>query len=116
MPFQQVLTMPLIEVLIALAVVALIAWITNAHVSMPQTAKGVLNVVLGLIVVGMLLWLVNMYVPMAGSIKGILNIVVVVACCIWVLKAFGLWGQIVRFWHSFTSHNLTDHRTPSERV
>ncbi|HEY4361305.1 MAG TPA: Thivi_2564 family membrane protein [Bryobacteraceae bacterium] len=54
-------------------------------------------VVLTLIVVGMLLWLVNTYVPMAGSIKSILNVVVVVFVCVYLLKAFGLWGNVLNY-------------------
>jgi hypothetical protein len=53
-----------------------------------------------LIVVGMGLWLINTYIPMASSIKTILNVVVVVAVCVWVLKAVGLWGSV-------TSYRLT---------
>jgi hypothetical protein len=34
---------------------------------------------------------------MASSIKSILNVVVVVAVCIWVLQAVGLWGSITSF-------------------
>ncbi len=55
------------------------------------------NVVLTLIVAGIILWLINTYVPMAGSIKTILNIVVVVAVCVWVLQAFGLWQSVVSY-------------------
>jgi hypothetical protein len=50
-----------------------------------------------LIVVGMLLWLVNTYVPMASSIRSILNAVVVIAVVVWVLKAVGVWGQVVNY-------------------
>lgn len=53
-----------------------------------------LNVVIALIVVGVALWLINRYIPMASSIKTILNVVVVVAVCVWVLQAVGLWGQL----------------------
>jgi predicted membrane protein len=53
-----------------------------------------INLVIALIVVGMLLWLVNRYIPMAASIKTILNVVVVVAVCVWVLQATGLWGPL----------------------
>ncbi len=56
-----------------------------------------LNVVVFLIVVGVALYLVNRYVPMAGSIKSILNIVVVVAVCVWVLQAVGMWGDVTSF-------------------
>jgi undecaprenyl pyrophosphate phosphatase UppP len=52
------------------------------------------NLVVMLIVVGVALYLINRYIPMASSIKSILNIVVVVAVCVWVLQAVGLWGGI----------------------
>ena len=99
--------MSFIYILVALIVVGGVAWLTRTRIPIPAGFRNILDVVLGLIIVGMLLWLVNSYVPMAGSIKGLLNIVVVIACCVWVLKAFGLWDQLVRF-----SRNLTHHRTP----
>jgi thiol:disulfide interchange protein len=60
-----------------------------------------INIVIALIVVGVALWLINNFIPMAGSIKSILNIVVVVVVAVWVLKAFGMWGQVTsyRFTH-----------------
>jgi len=54
-------------------------------------------IVLVLIVVGMVLWLINTYIPMARSIKTILNAVVVIAVCVWVLKAAGLWTQVLNY-------------------
>jgi hypothetical protein len=54
-------------------------------------------IVLVLIVVGMALWLINNYIPMAGSIRTILNVVVVVAVCVWVLQAVGLWPYVVNY-------------------
>jgi hypothetical protein len=56
-----------------------------------------LNVVIVLIVVGVALYVVNTYIPMASSIKTILNIVVVVAVCVWVLQAMGLWNSVSNF-------------------
>lgn len=53
-----------------------------------------IDLVVMLIVVGVGLWLVNRFIPMASSIKTILNVVVVVAVCIWILKAVGLWGNL----------------------
>lgn len=53
-----------------------------------------INLVVTLIVVGVALWLVNRFIPMASSIKSILNVVVVVAVCVWVLQAAGLWNGI----------------------
>ena len=55
------------------------------------------NLVIALIVVGMALWLINRFIPMASSIKTILNVVVVVAVCVWVLQAVGLWGDVTHF-------------------
>jgi hypothetical protein len=56
-----------------------------------------LNVVIMLILVGVGLSLINRYIPMASSIKSILNVVVVVAVCVWVLQAAGLWGGVSSF-------------------
>ena len=56
-----------------------------------------LTIVITLIVIGVALWLVNTYIPMASSIKTILNIVVVLAVCVWVLKAVGLWGDMTNY-------------------
>jgi hypothetical protein len=55
------------------------------------------EIVLVLIVVGMALWLINAYIPMAGSIKTILNAVVVIAVVVWVLKAAGLWTDLLNY-------------------
>jgi hypothetical protein len=54
-------------------------------------------IVLALIVVGMGLWLINTFIPMAGSIKTILNVVVVISVCVWLLKSFGLWSQVLNY-------------------
>ena len=56
-----------------------------------------INLVITLIVVGLALYLINRYIPMASSIKSILNVVVVVVVCVWLLQAFGLWGNISSF-------------------
>jgi predicted membrane protein len=56
-----------------------------------------LNLVVVLIIVGVALYLINRYIPMASSIKTILNVVVVVAVCVWVLQATGLWGNVTNF-------------------
>jgi hypothetical protein len=63
-------------------------------------------VALVLIVVGMFLWAVNTYIPMAQSIKDILNIVVVVAVCVFVLQAVGLWTPFVGFFGNLTARIL----------
>ncbi len=56
-----------------------------------------INLVVVLVIVGVALWLVNRFIPMASSIKTILNIVVVIAVCIWLLQAVGLWGNVTSF-------------------
>ncbi len=94
--------MTLLYLGMALTLVTLVAWLVNTYVPMPGHIKTVVNVVLALLVVGMVLWLINTYVPMAGSIKAILNIFVVVATCVGVLQAVGLWEQVVRLWGSIT--------------
>jgi len=98
--------MPLLYLVLTLLLVGIIAWLINTYRPMPASIRGILNVVLALIVVGMALWLINTYVPMAGSIKAILNIVVVVATCVGVLQAVGLWGDVVRIWNNLTSRHL----------
>jgi predicted membrane protein len=101
-----VLAMPFIYLVVALIAVGIVGWLINSYITVPTNIKTILNIVLALIVVGMGLWLINSYVPMAGSIKAILNIVVVVATCVGVLQAVGLWGQVVRLWSNLTNHRL----------
>ena len=100
--------MPLLYlVVLTLAVVAAVAWLINNHFRMPVNIRLIMNIVLALLVVGMGLWLINTYVPMAGSIKAILNIVVVVATCVGVLQAVGLWSEVVRMWGNVTRHRIS---------
>ena len=73
---------------------------------LPAGIATIMKVAVALIVVGVILWLVNTYIPMAGAIRAILNIVVVVATCVLVLQAVGLWGGGVRLWTDLT------HRIP----
>ena len=54
----------------------------------------ILNVLLLIIVAGLLLWLVNRYIPMQSTLKMILNAVVVIIVIIWLLKIFGVWGDV----------------------
>ncbi|MFN0103779.1 MAG: Thivi_2564 family membrane protein [Bryobacteraceae bacterium] len=56
-----------------------------------------LTIVVMLIIVGVGLWVINTYIPMASSIKTILNVVVVVAVCVWLLQAAGLWSDVSNF-------------------
>ncbi len=102
--------MALFYLLVALITVIIIGWLVNSYLTVPANIKSILNIVLGLIVVGMGLWLINTYVPMAGSIKAILNIVVVVATCVGVLQAVGLWSKVVRLWNDLINGRFhTDH-------
>jgi hypothetical protein len=55
------------------------------------------NVVIALAIVGLLLWLVNRFIPMQSQIKGILNGVVVIVVIVWLLRVFGLFGYISQF-------------------
>jgi hypothetical protein len=54
----------------------------------------IITILLVLIVTGVILYLINRYIPMDSTIKSILNIVVIILVIIWLLKQFGLWGQI----------------------
>lgn len=54
----------------------------------------VLQVLLVIIVAGLVLWLVNRFIPMQGTIKMILNLVVVIILIIWLLRVFGVWGDV----------------------
>jgi hypothetical protein len=55
------------------------------------------NLVIVLIIVGLGLYLINRYIPMASAIKSILNVVVVVAVCVWLLQATGMWSSVSNF-------------------
>ena len=114
------LTVPAAAVL-SLFLVGMILWLINGFIPIPAgRIKTLLNVVLGLIVVGIGLWLINAYVPMAGVIKGILNIVVVIATCVGVLQAFGLWEPVVNMARKIRNHRWThpeqDQQTAIEKA
>ena len=96
--------MPLVDFVLALILVAVAFWLNQTYGRAAGAVKPVLDLVLSLIAVGMGLWLINAYIPMAASIKAILNIVVVVATCVWVLQAAGLWNPVVKLWSDFTKH------------
>lgn len=55
------------------------------------------NVVIAIAVVGLLLWLVNRFIPMQSQIKSILNAVVVIALVLWLLRIFGLFAYLSQF-------------------
>ena len=74
-------------------------WAADCYLKLQESKNDMplLNIVIVLVVVGVALWLINTYIPMASSIKTILNVVVVVAVGVWVLQAFGLWGQVTSY-------------------
>jgi hypothetical protein len=67
----------------------------RSRVLIKETVVSLVEIVVVLIVVGVLLWLVNTYIPMAAPIKSLLNAVVVIALVVWILKAFGLWQNVM---------------------
>jgi hypothetical protein len=52
------------------------------------------DIVLVFVVIGLVMWLINSFIPMAGGIKSLLNVVVFVVVLIWILRVFGVVGQI----------------------
>jgi membrane-bound ClpP family serine protease len=95
--------MPFLYPVLSLILIAIIAWFVNKRMPAEVNFKPIVNIVMSLIIIGIVLWLINTYIPMAGAIKAILNIVVVIATCVFVLKAFGLWSEVVRLWTDLTS-------------
>jgi len=53
-----------------------------------------INLIIALAVVGVILWLINNYLPMDWKIKRILNAVVVIVVVLWLLSAFGVIGSL----------------------
>lgn len=53
-----------------------------------------IDIVLVFVIVGLIMWLINAYVPMAAGIKSLLNVVVFLVVLIWVLRVFGMVGDI----------------------
>ncbi len=54
----------------------------------------VIDLIVTLVVVGVALWAVNNYLPMDGKIKSILNVVVVILVVLWLLRGFGVMGDL----------------------
>ena len=53
-----------------------------------------INMIVTLVVVGVALWAINTYLPMDRKIKSILNVVVVILVIVWMLRGFGLLGDL----------------------
>jgi hypothetical protein len=53
-----------------------------------------IDIVLVFVAVGLVMWLINAFIPMAAGIKSLLNVVVFVVVLIWVLRIFGVVGEI----------------------
>jgi hypothetical protein len=50
----------------------------------------IISIIITLVVVGLVLYLIENYVPMSDPIKKVLRVVVVLALCLWLLRAFGI--------------------------
>jgi len=105
--------MPTVAVL-SIVVVGMLLWLINGIIPITGKIKAALNIVFALIIVGVSLWLINTYVPMAGSIKAILNIVVVIATCVGVLQAVGLWEPLVAMLTNFRRNHKAGPVVPPE--
>ena len=99
--------MSLTYLAITLGIIAVLAYLTT-RIPLPSLARTVVNIALALIAIGIVLWLINNYIPMAASIKAILNIVVVVATCVGILQALGLWNPAVQYFNSLVSRARTE--------
>lgn len=53
-----------------------------------------IDIVLIFVVIGLVMWLINAFIPMAAGIKSLLNVVVFVVVLIWILRVFGMVGEI----------------------
>lgn len=53
-----------------------------------------ITLILTLIFIGIIMWLINSLLPMDPLIKRIINIVIIIAVIIWLLRIFGVWGEI----------------------
>ena len=67
---------------------------SNLRINSKKNYMSLLTILVVLIVAGIVLYLINRYIPMDGKIKSILNIVVVIVIIVWLLKAFGIWGDL----------------------
>lgn len=54
----------------------------------------IISLIVILAIVGVLLWLVQTKLPMDPTIKLIIHIVVIAAVVVYLLKVFGIWGDI----------------------
>lgn len=59
-----------------------------------------ISILVTLVVIGVLLYLANTVLPMDANIKKIVNVIVLLAVCVWLLGAFGIyhapWGRNLR--------------------
>ena len=106
--------MPVIQIVGALAAIAIVAVLAYGRLAVPAAVQRIANLVLLLIAVGIGLWLINTFIPMAESIKAIINIVVVVATCVGVLQSAGLWDRVVAAWNRLTHRPWRTPPPPSQ--
>jgi predicted membrane protein len=99
--------MPFIHLLWALVAVGIVATLAMTRAAVPVTIRSTAGIVLALLIVGIVLWLINTYVPMAHSINVILNVVVVIATCVGILRATGLWPELTGAWERLKSRHVS---------
>jgi hypothetical protein len=52
-----------------------------------------ISILLGMSVAGVVLWIINTNIPIDGKLKTIVNVVVVIDVLLWILNAFGAFGD-----------------------
>lgn len=57
---------------------------------MPSTRMDLISLLITFAVLGLIVWLVTTYIPMSPPIRTVLVVLVVIALCVFLLKAFGL--------------------------
>jgi multisubunit Na+/H+ antiporter MnhE subunit len=61
---------------------------------LPLLSMSLLEIVIALVVAGIGLYLINRFVPMDGNIKKILNIVVIIVIVVWLMIELGAWDYL----------------------
>lgn len=49
-----------------------------------------IELIVALVIIGVVLWVLNHMLPIDPNIKTIINVVIVLAVCLWLLRAFGV--------------------------
>ena len=61
---------------------------------LPLLTMSLLEIVIALVVVGIGLYLINRFVPMDSTINKILNVVVILVVVVWLLMELGAWEYL----------------------